>query len=111
MRAIIAEHKGGGGRLGVEYDAYGLTAANGKRLEAALAGFAKLTDASNLVTRLRLVKSAAELAYVPLSRVAVADRETAAKVLRLIEALEDLDDVQSVYANYDIPAEWLVAPA
>ena len=26
-------------------------------------------------------------------------------MLRLIEALEDLDDVQNVYANFDIPEE------
>jgi Xaa-Pro dipeptidase len=64
LRAIIAEHKGGGGKLGVEYDAYGLTAANGRKLDAAMAGFATLVDASDLVSRLRVVKSAAEIAYV-----------------------------------------------
>jgi len=51
-------------RLGVEFEAYGLTAANGRRLEAALAGFCELVDASGLISRLRVVKSAAELAYV-----------------------------------------------
>jgi transcriptional/translational regulatory protein YebC/TACO1 len=30
-------------------------------------------------------------------------------VLKLIEALEDLDDVQSVYANYDIPDDVMEA--
>jgi transcriptional/translational regulatory protein YebC/TACO1 len=30
-------------------------------------------------------------------------------VLRLIEALEELDDVQAVYANYDIPDEVIEA--
>ena len=64
LRAIIAEHKGGGEKLGVEYDAYGLTAANGRKLDAALAGFATLVDASDLVSRLRVVKSAAEITYV-----------------------------------------------
>jgi YebC/PmpR family DNA-binding regulatory protein len=49
----------------------------------------------------------AELAYVPGTRVALATREDAQRVLKLIEALEDNDDVQSVYANYDIPDEWL----
>jgi len=49
----------------------------------------------------------AEQAYVPLNRVPVASKEEAEKVLRLIEALEDNDDVQSVYANYEIPDEWL----
>ncbi len=53
-----------GKRLGVEYETHGLTAANGKRLEAALEGFATLVDASLLISRLRLVKSPAELAYV-----------------------------------------------
>ncbi len=33
------------------------------------------------------------------------DVESAAKVLRLVEALEDLDDVQNVYSNAEIPAE------
>ena len=30
------------------------------------------------------------------------DEETAEKVLRMMEALDDLDDVQNVYANFDI---------
>lgn len=51
----------------------------------------------------------AELAHVPQNRVPVASQEDAQKVLKLIEALEDNDDVQSVYANYDIPDEWLEA--
>jgi YebC/PmpR family DNA-binding regulatory protein len=49
----------------------------------------------------------AELAYVPLNRIPVADKEEARKVLKLIETLEDVEDVQSVYANYDMPAEWI----
>lgn len=35
------------------------------------------------------------------------DREGAEKILRLVEALEDLDDVQNVYSNADIPADVL----
>jgi Xaa-Pro dipeptidase len=64
LRAILAEHGCRGRRLGVEWDAYGLTAANGRMLETALAGFCRLADASRLVSRLRLVKSPAELALV-----------------------------------------------
>ncbi len=64
LRDILHEHGLGGGRLGVEYDAYGLTAYNGHRLEAALDGFATLEDASELVNRLRVVKSNAEIEYV-----------------------------------------------
>jgi Xaa-Pro dipeptidase len=53
-----------GKRIGVEYEAYGLVASNGKKLEAAFEGFATLTDTSLIVTRLRAVKSEEELAYV-----------------------------------------------
>lgn len=61
----VLEGKGvRGRRLGVEYDSYGLNARNGRRLDSAMDGFATLVDASELVSRLRLVKSPAELAYV-----------------------------------------------
>ncbi len=43
----------------------------------------------------------AEITQMPTSSVPV-DESTAPKVLRLIDALDDLDDVQSVYANFDI---------
>jgi transcriptional/translational regulatory protein YebC/TACO1 len=33
------------------------------------------------------------------------DAESAKKVIKLIEALEDCDDVQNVYANFDISDE------
>jgi YebC/PmpR family DNA-binding regulatory protein len=60
-----------------------------------------------------LVKAAvpileAQVTYVPQSTVRV-EAPTAASVVRLIEALEELDDVQHVYANYDIPDEVLEA--
>ena len=61
---ILEEHGLKGKRLGVEWNAYGLTAALGFRVRAALEGFAEFEDASDLVSRLRLVKSPAELAYV-----------------------------------------------
>ena len=64
LRDLLAAKGLRGKRLGVEYETHGLTAANGKRLEAALDGFATLVDASLLISRLRLVKSSAELAYV-----------------------------------------------
>jgi transcriptional/translational regulatory protein YebC/TACO1 len=37
----------------------------------------------------------------------VTDKEQARAVLKLVELLEDNDDVQNVYANYDIPADWI----
>ena len=45
----------------------------------------------------------AELTMVATSTVEVATESEAKKVLRLIEALDDHDDVQNVYANFDIP--------
>jgi YebC/PmpR family DNA-binding regulatory protein len=44
----------------------------------------------------------AEVTMVPSVSVPL-ERDTAVKVLRLLDALEDLDDVQDVYANFDIP--------
>lgn len=64
LRALLQEKGLAGRRLGVEWDTHGLTAASGRRLEAALADFTELCDASLLIRRLRLVKSEAELAYV-----------------------------------------------
>jgi Xaa-Pro dipeptidase len=64
LRDILEEFGCRGKRLGVEYDAYGLTARNGKLLDAALDGFCDLEDASDLVSRQRVVKSPAELNYV-----------------------------------------------
>jgi len=63
LRAILDELGLEGARLGVEYEAYGLTGRNAMRLNAALDGFAALVDESELVSRLRLVKSPAEIAY------------------------------------------------
>jgi Xaa-Pro dipeptidase len=64
LQGLLAEKGLTGRRLGVEYDSHGLTAANGRRLDAALDGFATVVDASGLIDRLRLVKSEAELACV-----------------------------------------------
>ncbi len=64
LRDLLRQLGSVGGRVGVEWDAYGLTARNGQRLSAALAGTCETDDASDLVSRLRVVKSTAELAYV-----------------------------------------------
>lgn len=44
----------------------------------------------------------AELAFVPNNTVTVSDKETAEKIMRLMEALEDQDDVSATYTNFDI---------
>jgi Xaa-Pro dipeptidase len=64
LRDMLQSLGARGKRLGVENQSYGLTHANGKELDAALVGFAKLSDASDLVNMLRVVKSPAELRYV-----------------------------------------------
>jgi YebC/PmpR family DNA-binding regulatory protein len=53
----------------------------------------------------------AELAMIPKATVAIADESTAREVLRLVEGLEESDDVQDVYANFDIPETVLEAVA
>ncbi|HET8727185.1 MAG TPA: Xaa-Pro peptidase family protein [Alphaproteobacteria bacterium] len=63
LKAILEEHGCRAKRLGVEWHAYGLTAQLGFRLQAVLDGFCRTEDASDLVSRLRLVKSAKELEY------------------------------------------------
>ncbi|WP_299860376.1 Xaa-Pro peptidase family protein [uncultured Hoeflea sp.] len=52
-----------GERVGVEYDTHGLTGANCRKLDNQLQSFAELIDASYLVSRLRLIKSPAEIAH------------------------------------------------
>ena len=51
-------------RLGIETNAYGLNHFNGKAVDAALDGFCRLEEASDLISSLRGVKSPAELDYV-----------------------------------------------
>ena len=45
----------------------------------------------------------AELTMIPKTTIEVEDEATAKKLLRLIDTLEESDDVQDVYANFDIP--------
>lgn len=49
----------------------------------------------------------AETGYVAQTDVAVADKADAKKILSLLAALDEHEDVQSVYANYDMPDEWV----
>ena len=45
----------------------------------------------------------AEITMMPQNTVNIDDESVAAQVLKLMEAIEDADDVQKVYANFDIP--------
>ena len=64
LRHMLDSYGCRGKRLGVEYHAYGLTAQRGQMVDAALHGFCRIEDASDLIRLLRLVKSPAELQYV-----------------------------------------------
>jgi YebC/PmpR family DNA-binding regulatory protein len=55
-----------------------------------------------------IVIEQAEVTQMPSVLVAV-DESGATKVLRMVDALEDLDDVQAVYGNFDIPDEVLAS--
>ena len=72
--------------------------------------FEIITEASNLVAvRTALVEAgidyeAADAEFVPNLKVEI-DADTARKVFRLIDALEDSDDVQNVFSNFDLTVE------
>jgi YebC/PmpR family DNA-binding regulatory protein len=53
----------------------------------------------------------AEVTMLPKTTVAIEDEVVARKVLKLIDGLEENDDVQDVYANFDIPEQVLEAVA
>jgi YebC/PmpR family DNA-binding regulatory protein len=53
----------------------------------------------------------AELTLVPTTTVEVSDPQEAQRVLRLLEAIDDHDDVQALHANYDIPEKVLASYA
>jgi YebC/PmpR family DNA-binding regulatory protein len=73
-------------------------------------GFEIVTEASDLVPARSALQDAgidydsADIEFVPGLKIEV-DLETARKVFRLIDALDDDDDVQNVYANHDVPAD------
>ncbi|ROS54421.1 YebC/PmpR family DNA-binding transcriptional regulator [Frigoribacterium sp. PhB24] len=73
-------------------------------------GFEIVTEASDLVPARSALQDAgidydsADIEFVPGVKIEV-DLETARKVFRLIDALDDDDDVQNVYANHDVPAD------
>ena len=49
----------------------------------------------------------ADLTFVPIDMVKISDPIVAEKIIRLMDALDELDDVSAVYANFDIPEDLL----
>jgi len=76
--------------------------------------FEVVTEATDLVSVRSAVQAAgldyesADSSFLPSVTVSL-DEEGARKIFRLIEALEDSDDVQNVYANYDVSDEVMEA--
>ena len=70
--------------------------------------FDKLTQALNAA---EIEADSAELVYLPENLVAVSDENIARQVLRLIDNLDDLEDVKAVHSNYDIDEALLEAYA
>ena len=67
---------------------------------------AQLTAVRAALEEAEVEVQSSEVAWLPKARVPVAE-DDAAKLLRLIDALEDNDDVDSVHANFDVDAEVL----
>ena len=64
LKNILSELNLEKSNLGVEYEAYGLTGRNAIRLNDSLKNFATLCDKSELVSKLRVIKSTEEIKYV-----------------------------------------------
>jgi Xaa-Pro aminopeptidase len=64
LKEILQEKKLGHGRIGIELRTFGLTADKYDLVRRRLEGWCELVEASHLIRNLRLVKSAAEIAYV-----------------------------------------------
>lgn len=64
LRSLLNDLDLLGCRIGVEYDTHGLTARNGRLLDEELKTFATVEDASAVISRLRLLKSEAEIRKV-----------------------------------------------
>lgn len=133
IRNIFSKHGGNmgeAGSVGWMFDKKGLinfdkkTTTEEKLMEAALeAGAEDIRDAEvtwDVITtpadfekvREALEKagfkaSMAELTLIPKNTIQITDANEAQKVLKLMDLLEEHDDVQKTYANFDIPAEIL----
>ena len=76
--------------------------------------FEVISEATDLVAVRTALQAAgvdydsAEASFVPTMTVEV-DQDGAGKVFRLVEALEDLDDVQNVFGNFDVPEDVMAA--
>jgi YebC/PmpR family DNA-binding regulatory protein len=137
VRHILAKHDGNLGGSGavmwlferrgivlvaadsVDEDELLLAAAEGGADDVSLDGssFQVTSDPESLravreaVEQVGFTVESAGLTMVPKTTVEVSDEASARKILRLMDALEESDDVQDVYSNFDIPERVLEAVA
>ena len=97
---MLAAAEGGADDVGVDGDAFVVTTAP-----------EQLSAVRQAVVAAGFGVESAELTMVPKTTVEVGAEDEAKKVLRLIDQLEENDDVQDVYANFDIPERVLEAVA
>jgi Xaa-Pro dipeptidase len=64
LKIILNELNLNGTKIGIEYEAYGLTGRNAMKLNKSLEGYCEIKDHSELVSHLRVIKSAEEISYV-----------------------------------------------
>ncbi len=64
LKIILEELKLKGKKIGIEYEAYGLTGRNTLKLNKSLENYCSIEDKSELITKLRVVKSEEEIIYV-----------------------------------------------
>ncbi len=104
---------------GVDEDELMLAAAEGGADDVAVEGSSfEVTSAPEALREVRQAiegagfeVESAELTMLPKTTVEIAEESTARTMVKLVEALEELDDVQEVYANFDIPEAILEAVA
>ena len=70
-----------------------------------------LAEVRNAISEAGFAIDSAELSMIPKTTVEIADESSARKLMRLLEALEENDDVQDVWSNFDIPEQVLEAVA
>ncbi len=77
--------------------------------------FEVISEATDLVDVRTALQAAgidydsAEASFVPSMNIEIADEKSAGALFRLVEALEDLDDVQNVFGNFDVPDDVMAA--
>ena len=64
LKIILDELNLKGKKIGIEYEAYGLTGRNAIKLNQSLENYCSIEDKSELITKLRVVKSDEEIAYI-----------------------------------------------